>query len=236
MFRPIISSLLVAACFSAEAAKDSLWNSEFEVGAVVTTGNTDEQNFKVRARVSGEPADSMFKHNLSLDLLNNSKDDEKTAQKLYIAYQTDYKLAEHHSLFSRVAYEDDKFSGFDYQTDFTVGYNRQLIKDAVQELGLAAGVGYRRSVFDNGDSDGEPILRLAGTYQWQVSDTAQFRQLLSMDIGSESTISRSETSLQADISGSLAMKVALLVKHQSEVPLNRDKTDTETSLTLVYRF
>jgi putative salt-induced outer membrane protein YdiY len=32
------------------------------------------------------------------------------------------------------------------------------------------------------------------------------------------------------------MKLALTVKNQSEVPVGRKKTDTETSVTLVYTF
>ena len=77
---------------------------------------------------------------------------------------------------------------------------------------------------------------MAAKYAWEVSENAAFQQLLSSEIGSESTIYRSDSSIKATINGSLSMKVALTVKYNSVVPVDRDKMDTETSVTLVYGF
>lgn len=69
-----------------------------------------------------------------------------------------------------------------------------------------------------------------------MSANAVFMQSISTEIGSDSTISRSESALSSDIVGNLAMKLALNIKHQSEVPVGNEKTDTETSMTIVYKF
>jgi len=98
------------------------------------------------------------------------------------------------------------------------------------------GIGMRISEFDSGAKDEEPILRLAAKYVWDVSDNAQFQQKLSTEIGSDSTISRSDSSIKANIRGNLSMKLALTVRHNSLVPIDRKNTDTETSVTLVYGF
>ena len=87
-----------------------------------------------------------------------------------------------------------------------------------------------------GGSNTEFITRLAGAYEWQISETSRFTQALSTEIGGDSVITRSSSAITAAIATSLAMKFAVNIKHQSDVPIGRKKTDTESSLTLVYSF
>ncbi len=69
-----------------------------------------------------------------------------------------------------------------------------------------------------------------------MSDNATFKEAFRSQIGDFQTVSRSETSLSADVLNDLALKLGLYVRHTSEVPAGRDKTDTETSMTLLYKF
>jgi putative salt-induced outer membrane protein len=210
------------------------WTNEVELGLVATSGNTDTENLKLRADSLANM--DKFKHNVHFDSLRASIDGETTAQRLYAFYQADYKLGEHRSTFGRIAYNDDQFSGFNYQADVTFGYAQRLFTTETMRLEGDVGIGMRISEFDSGAKDEEPILRLAAKYVWDVSDNAQFQQKLSTEIGSDSTISRSDSSIKANIRGNLSMKLALTVRHNSLVPIDRKNTDTETSVTLVYGF
>lgn len=227
-------ALLVLTHPAAAASEDSIWSSEVEVGAFLSSGNTDETNVKLRgvAIRDGETYVNTFR----LDLLNNSTDGTKTAQRTYGVYQLDRKLSDISSIFGRAAYEDDKFSGFDYQVDFTVGYSREFLNSDIHQLKGSAGIGYRQSELPAGVTEDEVILSLAADYVWQVSENATFKQLLSTQIGDFATITRSETSLSANVLDNVALKVALNIKNTSEVPAGRDNTDTETALTLLYKF
>lgn len=227
-------ALLVLTHPASAVSEDSIWSSEVEVGAFYSTGNTDETNIKLRGEAvrDGENYVGTYK----LDLLNNSTDGTKTAQKTYGVFQLDRKLSNVSSIFGRGAYEDDKFSGFDYQIDFTVGYSREFFSTDIHQLKGSAGIGYRQSELPAGLTEDEVILRLATDYVGQVSDSATFKQGLSTQIGDFATISRSETSLSADVLDNVALKVALYIRNTSEAPIGRDKTDTETALTLLYKF
>lgn len=210
------------------------WTNEVEFGLVATSGNTDEQTIKLRADSVVEREQT--RHAVHFDALSSAKDDETTAERYYLTYQGDYKLDERQSVFGRVAYNDDKFSGFKYQADVTAGYSRLIFDNATMSLTGDAGAGMRFSELDDGTTNEEPIVRLAGAYKWAVSENATFQQRLNTEIGSDSTISRSETSLKANINSSLAMKLALNIKHNSDAPGGQKDTDTETSVTLVYGF
>ena len=78
---------LMAGWASAMAEDLQIWNTELELGLVATSGNTDDQNLKLRADSQGDFAD--FRHHLHLDYLLSSKDGSTTAQKLYGFYQVD---------------------------------------------------------------------------------------------------------------------------------------------------
>jgi putative salt-induced outer membrane protein len=233
-FCTILLAMMVGVQSLAAVASEEGWSLEAELGAVLTTGNTDQQNLKFR--LGGTLDGEVLKHSAQLDGLRSSENSIVTAQKYYTFYQGDYKLQGDHSLFGRISYEDDRFSGFDYQADLTVGYSRLLMDSGDMTLRGDIGLGSRRSELANGTSQTEFITRLAAKYDWEISENAKFRQLVSAEIGSDSTVTRSETSLQSNIADQLAMKLALTVKNQSEVPVGRKKTDTETSVTLVYTF
>ena len=239
----VVSSILMASLVFAGTffsgtilADDALWFSEIALGGVATTGNTDERNLKLRIVAKRDNSSTRFAQKFHIDALNNSKDKVKTAQKIYGFYELDYKLQNNSAIYGRVSYEDDRFSGFDYQADLTMGYDRQLFENKKMLLKGNLGVGVRVSQLEVGDRENEVILRVGGDYRWQLSSNSVFEQILSAEIGSDATIMRSETSLSSDIVGNLAMKLALNVKHQSEVPVGSEKTDTETSVTLVYKF
>ena len=216
------------------ASEDSIWSSEVEVGAVYSTGNTEESNVKLRGQAlrSGE----LYKTTYKLDFLNRSQDDQRTAERVYGVFQLDRSLTDISSVFGRVAYDDDRFSGYDYQVDLTLGYSRDFFKTDLHELNGSVGLGYRQSELETGQSEDEVIISLAADYLWKVSENATFKQGLRTQIGDFQTVSRSESSLTADVLDNLALKLGLYLKHTSEVPAGRDKTDTETSMTVLYKF
>jgi putative salt-induced outer membrane protein len=227
-------ALLLLSCEVLAASEGSIWSSEVEVGAVVSTGNTEESNFKLRGQAIRDGED--YVNTFKLDLLNSTKNDQKTAQKNYVVYQLDRKLSNISAIFGRVAYEDDKFGGFDYQVDLTAGYSRQFLTGDIHKLKGSVGAGHRQSEIETGGTEDEIIIRLAADYVWQVSENATFKQVLSAQIGDFATISRSETSLSSDVLNNIALKLALYIKNTSEVPAGLDKTDTETAVTLLYKF
>lgn len=232
----ICIGFVLSCIFSPYSFSDDLWFSEIALGAVATSGNTQERNIKLRLDATRDNASTAYRHKFHFNILNNNADDEQTAQKFYSAYALDYKLDGNNAIFGRASYEDDQFNGFDYQAGITFGYSNEVMSTETKIFNLNAGLGMRFSQFELAGREDEFIFRTGGDFTWKLSPNAVFKQSISTEIGSDSTISRSESALSSDIVGNLAMKLALNIKHQSEVPTGNDKTDTETSMTLVYKF
>lgn len=221
---------------------DRGWNGEAELGVLVTSGNTEETNINGRFGLAHEVV--RWRNLFELRTLYSKADDETIAERYSASAETNLKFNERQYLFLRGAYDDQRFSGYDFQSSMTTGYGNRVWEEGERSfLDLSVGGGYRFNKLKEPDEDGsrdeeEAIARLAAQFDYAFSDNALFRQKLSSEIGLDenNVITLSETSLQATVVDNLSMKVAFRVKNVSEAPPGNENTDTETSLSLLYGF
>jgi putative salt-induced outer membrane protein len=231
-------ALLAATSVSTQlSAQDWDLATELELGAIFTSGNTDDENIRFRGRFDAIRED--WSYRFSMDGFRSSSDDELSAQRLYTVGRATYNFDPDNFVQGRVAHEDDRFSGYDSQTEASVSYGQVILRNIDNmsfSYTVGAGVRVSRATEETEDDFEEAILRLSGDYSWDISDSARFIQTLSVDAGERSSIGRSESSIETDIMENLSMKFTINVKHQTEVPAEREKTDTEASITLLLRF
>jgi len=235
-----VVTLVVSPMVMGEEVDD--WEGEGEVGILITSGNTEETNINGRLALIHEVAE--WRNTGDFRSTYSETDDTTTAEKYRAELQSDYKFEGSQYLFVRGAYEDDRFSGYDFRSSMTTGYgNRVWQRGERSFLDLSVGGGYRFNKLEEPDEDGnrdedEAIARLAGQFDYALSENALFRQKLSTEIGlsENNTISESETSIQATVVGNLSMKAAYLVQHVSDEPAGSEDTDTQLSVSLLYGF
>ena len=231
----------ISQVYAAEAEKTSPWTSSAELGYVLTTGNSETSSVNAKLDVTHEK--EKWRNNVHAEAYGASSTDKATnvettsAERYQLSGKSDYKFTEFNYIFGLVNYDKDRFSGYEYQGTLALGYGRRLLHEDDMTLDLEIGPGVRFSKLDNApDSDSEGVLRLAAKYLWKLSDTSKFTEDLSVDAGRDLTVTKSVTALTAKVNSSLAMKLSYTVKHNSEVLAGREKTDTETAVTLVYSF
>lgn len=228
--------LATSGVIAAEEEKEkSPWTSSAEVGYVNTSGNTNTSALKLIFDIAYEV--EKWKHAGHFDTLQAETDDIDTADKWLASYQADYKIDDKNYVWGRASYEDDAFSGFEYQAKLSAGYGRKIdIKDNMV-LDLEIGPGYRHFKDETQpDSEDEALLRLFGKYIWNITDTSSFDQELTADYGEKQEEWKSVTALTAKINTSLAMKLSYTVKYLDEVPVGKQHYDRESVVTLVYTF
>ena len=109
-------------------------------------------------------------------------------------------------------------------------------EDETSKFNYSIGPGYSFTETQEGEKQNGFIVRAALDYQWQISDNATFKQLLSTEVGEDNTKSKSETSVSASITEGLSLKVSLILDHNSDVTEPTKNLDTQTAVTLVYSF
>jgi len=228
--------LLANNAYAAEATTEkSLWKASAELGFVSTTGNTETETLNAKAKASTDR--QQWRHEVEATSLNSSDATSTTAQKFTLSGKSDYKLeGGKNFIFGTVAYENEKFSGYEYRVTEAIGYGRRVLEDDVKTLDLEIGPGARQSKLDNGDTESEMLVRAAAIFDWTISKTSKFGEALTVEAGEDVTVTKSVTSLSSQIEGNLSMKVTFTYKNTSDVPVGVDETDTETAVTLVYDF
>ena len=225
---------LSVTCLGANAQEENGFTSELELGAVYTTGNTENESITFRGEVNWRQ--DAWRYGFVLDGFRASQNEVRTAQRLYYVAESNYDFNDYSLVNGRLTHEDDAFSGYDSQTDVSVNYGRNLLTSREDmSLTLEAGLGARNSRSPEGDFN-EPIIRLAGDYLWDVSESATFTQLLSTVSGDETSIFRSESGITTRILDNLSLRFSITVRHQTQVPAGRKKTDTETAITFAMTF
>ncbi|MFY8327056.1 DUF481 domain-containing protein [Pseudoalteromonas sp. ZZD1] len=252
----LLSILVVAtASTNAFAEETQTWDITSELGAIITSGNTETTTLKggIKALHNLEnwnneyKIDGLYKED-EVENSDGAKETQRTNEKYSLSAQGNYKLNEEHShLYIYGSYVSDYFGAYRNEAVISAGYGRRLLDRSDMWLNAEIGPGYKYFEFPEGsvDEDGIPnagesdseIIALGKLdYNWQISDNAKFTQLVAVEYGDTNTKTRSETALLAKINGSLQMKVAYNITHNSDVADDKENTDTATSLTLVYSF
>ena len=238
----VLTLIAASNVMAADEVKPFTMDGEF--GFIATSGNTETTSIKGKLAAHQElerwSNDFMFEALYKKDdvtLENGELASQTTAQKYFLSGQGNYKLDNpEHRLFAFASYEDDRFSSFDYQSTVAAGWSQKLWQDDRTKFEYSVGPGYSFAKRIDGSSENGLIARGALDYQWKISDTATFKQLLSTEVGADNTKSKSETSVSAQINGSLSMKVSLTIDHNSDVVAGTEKLDTQTAATVVYTF
>ncbi|MCV2884321.1 DUF481 domain-containing protein [Aestuariibacter sp. AA17] len=236
--------LLFTALLAEAQDASPLFEMEGEFGLIVTTGNTDTTS--VKAKLSAHHELDSFSNDYIVEGLykedevendDGTEQSETTAQKYFVSAQLNYKLEDpNQRIFGFGSYEDDRFSGFDYQSTVAIGWSEKLWDTETSKFEYSIGPGYSYDKQENGETVKGVIVRGALDYRWNISETAVFKQLISTEVGSDNVKSKSETSVSAKLYEDISMKVALTLNHNSDVPEERENLDTQTSVTLVYTF
>lgn len=231
----IAAALVFAAVTSANAQNDEEGLSgQVALGYLATSGNSDSENLSLN--FGGDYYGEVWNHSLDGRAIRASTSGMTTAEAYGLSWQSERGFGDKSFMFGRLAWDKDKFSGYDQQIRQVIGYGRHFIDTDAHQLNAEIGAGLRQSDLRDGTSDDESILRLSAEYAWQLSETAEFKQDFGIESGSDNTYTESVTSLSADVWTNLAIVLSYTVKRNSDVPAGTVKKDTFTAVSLEYSF
>ena len=235
--RLILTSVLLLtplASIAQDAEETSPWAGKASLGYLATSGNTENSTLNTAVEVSYSSGN--WVHAARAFALSASENKITSAEAYELGWKSERKLTENDFLFGRVQWRKDLFGAYATQFSQTVGYGRRLINTDVHKLNAEIGVGARQSELQDTTKENETVYTGGLYYAWQFSETAQFRQELKAESGSENTYSESVTAISAKLLGDLALVASYTIKHNSDVPALTEKSDRYTALSLEYAF
>jgi putative salt-induced outer membrane protein len=240
---PLVASLAFA--FSGEARAD--WTGKGEAGLVLANGNTDSKtgNFKLDLATTL----AQWKHAFGGSAIYAATDGITTGQRWELHEQSDYNFSAKSFWFGAGRYEDDRFSGFNYQATLSTGLGRHFIDTDATKFTGTAGVGYKlfetRDVYaltgpvptllQRGASDSEAVFRGTLDLTHSLTATTKLIEKFLVEAGSQNTFVQNDIGIQVQMTDVLALSAAYSVRYNTDPPFGFGKTDTLTTLNLVYK-
>ena len=176
-------------------------------------------------------------HNFEFDALSSRQDGTGKAERYFIGNKSDYALMnENQYLYALASFTDDRFSGFNYQAIMSLGYGQYFVRNDSVNLEGFTGIGYRENDVKLTGTQGEAVFTLGEKFDWEISESSSITQAFTADIGDKRTITKFDIGIESNIMGQISTKIALSIRNNSDVPLGIKKTDTQTSISLVYTF
>lgn len=211
------------------------WKGKGELGAVLARGNTDTDTISAKFDMSNEL--ERWKHSFGASALKSTTSDVATGDRWEAHGQSDYKLTERSYALGTLRYEHDKFSPYVYQAVATIGYGYRFIDTEATKLATELGAGYRRAEDRlTGEVQGDPIARGGLNYEHKMTESSFIFDKLLIEYGSDNTFTQNEAGVKVNINSSLALSVAHLLRHNSNVVAPLKKTDQLITANLVFSF
>jgi putative salt-induced outer membrane protein len=100
---------------------------------------------------------------------------------------------------------------------------------------VQGGPGYRfAELRDTGESEDGLIFRGDAGFEHQLTETTRIVDRFLVETGSDNTYLQNDLGLEVAIKGALALRLGYQVRHNTDVPAGTEKTDTLTTVGLIY--
>ena len=227
-----------------EAGLFDMWSGEGQVGAVLSTGNSDDMGLSLAVNLKREGI--RWSHALRATADFQRSSGVTSREQFLAAYEPRFQMGDNIFAYGLTQYERDRFQGFYNRYAVSGGVGYKLLDSDSATLSVKAGPAFRVTERTNG----ERISRLAGLFgadfDWRLADRVTFTQdanavtetgseVLILVDGANTTINLL-SGIDFKISDRLRSRLSYQLEHDSNPGPNAEHTDTQTRFTLVYGF
>ncbi len=257
MFRKLLPTLLLAAAPLASHAQDATptapeapvgWTGTGELGLALSRGNARSES--VNAKLAFGREDEHWKHGFHASALRakgevtgdfdgDGVEEERyelSANRYEVGASSAYKFGPRDYVVGTGRYENDDFSPYDYQAVASVGYGHKFIDSERTQLNTEVGPGLRRARdAETGEVDSGVVGRGLLDFKHQLTDNTSIYDAFLVESGSDNTFLQNDIGIVVAMNDRFALKASLQARYNSEVEPGTKKTDTLTTINLVYK-
>lgn len=232
-----------------EEPRFGMWSGETAIGG--SYKNSVQKTYTANAEFKIEQEIGKWENSAGLQFDYGRVDKTTNTHLFRIEARTQRALGESLYAYGLGSYEDDRFSGFEYQITEGVGLGYQLFDLDTFSLDVEGGPSIRQSrVEATGELHQQLLGRFATNLNWDISDTASFSNetaLLftrnSIELNSDiyggirdtsETVNTSALDLQ--IVGNLAARLGYEFHYRSNPPDDGQSSESIAKISLIHRF
>lgn len=224
------------------------WSGQGQAGYVMSRGNSDTD--AANAKLDLNLLRNDWQHNLLFEGLFGRSAGITSAERWDVRLQSSYTFNTDWFAFGALTYQDDRFSGFQYQASGSGGIGYKFLNSDTTKLSAQVGVGYRTLrpelliKDDRGavvervpqESDSEVVGTAAIDFSHQFNASTRVIDKLVAESGSSNTSVKNDLALEVKMSKKLSLAAGISILENTKPPAGLKQTDTITTLNLVYAF
>ncbi|PJK00123.1 hypothetical protein CO615_05565 [Lysobacteraceae bacterium NML75-0749] len=214
---------------------DDRWSGTGELGLAIAKGNTDSRTLVGKlaaARTQGE-----WTYTAGAAFLNGKSKGNETAYRYEGLLSAARDLSARSYIVGGVRIERDHYASYEYQNVAAVSYGFHALDNEATQLTFEIGGGYRWSklqdlrVHENG-----AIARAGMKFKHQFNENVAVYDNLLVEGNGDNTFLRNDLGIQVKMTDALALKAGVETRHNTDVLPGVKKTDTLTTVNVVYGF
>ena len=250
LLRSVVGALLIGVpiCASADDLPQG-FSGKGQAGYVMSRGNSDTDS--ANAKIDLFLLTPQWKHAFTLEGLYGKSAEVTSAERWDLRLQSDYTINTKLFAFGALAYQDDRFSGFQYQGSASGGLGYKLFDSQSTKLSVQLGVGYRvlrPEILVKDDVSGAVIDRIplerqseavatgGLDFMHQFNSSTKLTDKMIVESGSSNTSIKNDLALEVKMSKKLALLAGYSILHNTKPADDVKRTDTITTLNVVYAF
>lgn len=242
------ASITAAESTDETQAPDSPWTGSGELGYASARGNSTSESFNGRLNLQYTHGDwihglDLFGLRTSAEYQSQDEDGvtssrrQNTANRHTLGFNSAMQLGEHRQFTTALRLESDDFATYDWQQSASVGYGTRVMDGARTRLDVQVGPGFRRAHdTETNQTESGLIGRGFVGLVFDLTENTELANTLLVESGKHNTFAQNELGVSVAMNSHLALKAGLQARHNSDVEEQRKKTDTLTTMNVVYKF
>lgn len=211
------------------------WAGEGQVGASITSGNTEDTAVNVGIALNREGLSWNHHFNAIADF--QSSDGETTREAFRVSYQLDYRISNLWFAYGLFQWERDRFAQLDRRFTESLGVGYNVLTMAPFSLVVDGGVALRQTQYIVPDVEESDVAgRVTAKFAWDIRPGLRFTEEAGGLFGGTTSTLYSRSAITVAITGALSARASFDVNYESEPPPGVESTDTITRFALVYAF
>lgn len=225
------------------------WTGTGELGLAMARGNARSENLNAKLAFGMET--TQWKHDVYLaalrakgevegDFDGDGIEEERyelSANRYETGASSAYKFDDRNYAVGALRYENDDFSPYEYQATASAGYGHYFARNDRTTFSGEIGPGYRRGRdAETGQIESGVIGRGKLDLSHKLTDNTELFDTLLVEAGSDNTFAQNDLGVAVAMNEQFALKAGLQARYNSDVEPGTKKTDTLTTLNLVYNF
>jgi putative salt-induced outer membrane protein len=212
------------------------WMGEFVLGGAYANGNTERRQLDIDGKVSYRAGRVQDTYKAAVEIADNGA--ITIARRWMVGAHSSIDIMEGLYGFGFANYEDDRFSGYNYELDGGLGAGYRIVRTDTILLSVEAGPGYRYSkVRAPAGAQKKLFARGVINFEWLISDAAKIENLFSVNWDSDRSKIENTFAVTSKLTRSFSGRFSINVRRNSDPPaVTLNKTDTLAKVGIVYSF